>query len=140
MDCNLPGSPVHGISQARILERVAIFFSRGSSQLRDETHVFCVSCIAGRFFIAESPQKPHMYMYVDRYNYMCIYTHTHPYTCTHIYTLYQFSISAVTNYHNLHFSCSVLSNSLQPHELQHARPPCPLLTPGVHLDSRPSSP
>ena len=31
MDCNLPGSSVHGILQARILEWVAIFFSRGSS-------------------------------------------------------------------------------------------------------------
>ena len=32
MDCRLPGSSVHGILQARILERVAILFSRGSSQ------------------------------------------------------------------------------------------------------------
>ena len=37
------------------------------------------------------------------------------------------------------FSHSVVSNSLQPHELQHARPPCPSPTPGVHSDSRPSS-
>ena len=36
-------------------------------------------------------------------------------------------------------SCSVVSHSLRPHELQHARPPCPLPTPGVHWDSRPSS-
>ena len=35
MDCGLPGSSVHGIFQARILEWVAISFSRGSSQLRD---------------------------------------------------------------------------------------------------------
>ena len=34
-----PGSPVHGISQARILEWVAISLSRGSSRLRDRTHV-----------------------------------------------------------------------------------------------------
>ena len=39
MDCSLPGSSVHGILQARILERVAIPFSRGSSQPRDWTHV-----------------------------------------------------------------------------------------------------
>ena len=38
------------------------------------------------------------------------------------------------------FSCSVVSDSLRPHELQHARPPCPSPTPGVHSDSRPSSP
>ena len=37
------------------------------------------------------------------------------------------------------FSCSVVSDSLQPHESQHARPPCPSPTPGVHSDSRSSS-
>ena len=47
MDCSLPGSSAHGILQARILEQVAIFFSRGSSQPRDKTQV---SCTAGRFF------------------------------------------------------------------------------------------
>ena len=36
-------------------------------------------------------------------------------------------------------SCSVMSDSLRPHELQHARPPCPSPTPGVHSGSRPSS-
>ena len=36
-------------------------------------------------------------------------------------------------------SCSVVSDSLQPHESQHTRPPCPSPTPGVHSDSRPSS-
>ena len=35
MDCSLPGSSIHGIFQARILEWVAISYSRGSSQLRD---------------------------------------------------------------------------------------------------------
>ena len=37
------------------------------------------------------------------------------------------------------FSCSVMSNSLQPHESQHTRPPCPSPTPGVHSKSCPSS-
>ena len=37
------------------------------------------------------------------------------------------------------FSCSVISDSLRPHELQHARPPCPLPNPGVHPNSCPSS-
>ena len=36
-------------------------------------------------------------------------------------------------------SCSVMSDSLQPHETQHTRPPCPSPTPGVHSDSCPSS-
>ena len=39
----------------------------------------------------------------------------------------------------IQFSCSVVSDSLRPHESQHARPPCPSPTPGVHWDSRPSS-
>ena len=47
MDYILPGSSVHGILQARTLEWVAISFSRGSSQPRNQTRV---SCIAGRFF------------------------------------------------------------------------------------------
>ena len=44
---SLPGSSAHGILQARILEWVAIPFSRGSSQTRDR---IWVSCLAGRFF------------------------------------------------------------------------------------------
>ena len=39
MDCIPPGSPIHGILQARILEWVAMLSSRGSSQPRDQTHV-----------------------------------------------------------------------------------------------------
>ena len=58
MDCSLPGSSVHGIFQTRILEWVAVPTSRGSSQPRDQTCTFCVSCIAGGFFIAESLGKP----------------------------------------------------------------------------------
>ena len=45
IDCSPPGSSVHGISQARILEWAAIPFSRGSSRYRT-----CVSCTSGRFF------------------------------------------------------------------------------------------
>ena len=41
MDCSLPGFSVHGILQARILEWVAVSSSRGSSQPRDWTYVFC---------------------------------------------------------------------------------------------------
>ena len=48
MDYSQPGSLVHGIIQARILEWVPMPSSRGSSQSRDQTQV---SCIAGGFFI-----------------------------------------------------------------------------------------
>ena len=47
MDCNLLGSSVHGILPAKILDRVAISFSEGSSHPKDQTRI---SCIAGRFF------------------------------------------------------------------------------------------
>ena len=47
LDCSLPGSSVHGILKSRILEWVAIPFSRGSSWLKDQTQV---SYIAGGFF------------------------------------------------------------------------------------------
>ena len=40
---------------------------------------------------------------------------------------------------SIQFSCSVVSDSLRPHELQHARPPCPSQTPGVYSNSCPSS-
>ena len=50
MDCSLPGSSVHGIFLAGLLEWIAISFSRGSSLPRDLTWVSCHSWIAGRFF------------------------------------------------------------------------------------------
>ena len=45
MNYSLPGSSASGIVQSRILEWVAISFSKGSSRPRDQTHVSCVSCI-----------------------------------------------------------------------------------------------
>ena len=78
-DCSLPGSSIHGIFQARVLEWVAIAFST-----------------------------------------TCIKTQKH-YPCKQSFLLA-----------SVQFSCSVVSDSLQPHESQHARPPCPSPTPGVH--------
>ena len=62
MDCSPPGSSVPEIFQARILEWVAISFSKGSSQPRDRTQV---SCTAGRFFTnwatgEARPKQSHM--------------------------------------------------------------------------------
>ena len=51
--CSPPGSSAHGILQARILEWVAMPFSRGSSRPKNWTLVSCVSCIEGRFFTTE---------------------------------------------------------------------------------------
>ena len=66
VDCSSPGSSVHGIVQARTVERVAIPFSRGSSQPRIQ-----VSCIAGRFFIIWTTREARIYICV----YIYIYTH-----------------------------------------------------------------
>jgi len=74
-----PGSSVHGILQARILEWGAISFSRRSSRPRDQTQV---SCIAGRFCTTWATKD----------------THTH----TYIYTfIYNSRLSFITGYHNI---------------------------------------
>ena len=54
-DYSPPASSIHGIFQISILEWVAMPYSRGSSQPRDQTHV---SCFAGGFLTAEPPGKP----------------------------------------------------------------------------------
>ena len=50
LDYSLAGSSVHGIFRARILEKIAISFSRESSQPKDQTHISCISCI-GRWVL-----------------------------------------------------------------------------------------
>ena len=54
MHCGPPGFFIRGISQARILEWIAVSFSRGSSPPRDQTYI---SCVAGGFFTTEPPGK-----------------------------------------------------------------------------------
>ena len=56
MDCSPPGSSVHGILQARVLEQLAVLFSRGSSRSWDWTWVFH---IAGGFFTIWSTRETH---------------------------------------------------------------------------------
>ena len=78
-DCSPPGSSVHRILQARILEWVAIYFPRGSSQRRDRTCITSIFCIGGRFFTTEPPEKPihtyivHIFRKRERgFTHMCI--------------------------------------------------------------------
>ena len=60
MNCSPPGSSVHGILQARILEWAAISFSRGSFQPRDQT---CISCI-GRWILCHwATREACLYIY-----------------------------------------------------------------------------
>ena len=100
MDYSIPVSSVHGISQERILGWVAISFSSGSSQLRDQT---CISCIDSQI----------LYYWTTRED----------------------QVKGIL----LLFSSSVVSDSLQPHGLQHARLPCPSPFPWVSSNSRPLS-
>ena len=62
MDCSLLGSSVRGIFQARVLEWIAISFSRGSSRPRNRTRV---SCIAGRCFTVWTTREDYIYIYIN---------------------------------------------------------------------------
>ena len=63
MDCSPPGSSVHGIPQARILEWVAVSFSRGSSWPRDWPTSLVSPTLAGRFFTTSTTWEIHYYTY-----------------------------------------------------------------------------
>ena len=116
MDCSPPDSSLHGILQARILEWLAISFSRRSPGPRDWTHV---SHITGRFFsIWATKFAPTLNLKRE----MQIKT-------TMRYHLTQVRISSVQ------FNLSVMSNSLQPHGLQHASSPRSSSFPKVCLNS-----
>ena len=92
MDCSPPGSSVHGILQARILEWVAVPFSRIPSPPRDQASV---SCIAGGFFTSELLGKPHHFKYIWTYIWLCIswWTFTNNLIKSYKYLKYNISIS-----------------------------------------------
>ena len=86
-----PGSSLHGILQARILEWVAMPSSRGSSKPKDWTHIFWVSCIWQTDSLPLSHWGRHLYLpciyiYMHTYWLIYIYTHTH----TYIHRLFYF--------------------------------------------------
>ena len=86
VDCSPPGFSVHGIFQANILEWVAIFFCRGSSWPRGQTHISCVSCIGRQiFFTTEPPGKPIFYIHMV-YVHMSVYIYKAIYLYAFIYT------------------------------------------------------
>ena len=118
MECFLPGSSVHGIIQARILEWVAIPLSRGSSRPRDWTQVYC---IAGGFFSLSHQGSPLLCMcvcvcvcvmcvcmYVCMY--VCVYIYIYMYT-SHLFLIYSpvhghlggFHILAIVNNATINF-------------------------------------
>ena len=72
MDCSLPGFSDHGIFQARVLEWVAISFSRGFSWPRDRTQV---SCIAGYVFDIRADSVSSSVFAVSMSWYEAVFTH-----------------------------------------------------------------
>ena len=86
MDCSLPGSSVHGILQARILEWVAIPFCGGSSRPKDWNRV---SCNAGRFLPFESPGKPRNFIeqnYCEQWE-LTVYSKSELWVCEHTFEI-----------------------------------------------------
>ena len=65
MECSLPGFSVHGIFQARVLEWVAISFSRWSSRPRDRTQIYCI--IGRRFTLWATREAPVITRYVTEF-------------------------------------------------------------------------
>ena len=99
MDCSPPGSSVHGILQVRILKWVAISFSRGSSQPRDQTQVFCT---AGRLFTIWATRE-----YDSAISLLRIYTKTaktltQKGTFTPVFTAALFTIAMIWEQPNYH--------------------------------------
>ena len=75
MDCSPPGSSVHGISQARILEWVAMSFSRGSSPPRDKTHLL------GRWIPYHWVTKEDTHTHTHKYIWQLCSLYIHTYIC-----------------------------------------------------------
>ena len=94
IDCSLPGSPVHGILQARILECVAISYSRRSSQPRDWTSISSSSYVAGGFFPVEPLGKPDTQLSSSKWESQ----DSNPYGAINPKTLFQLIASVSSSY------------------------------------------
>ena len=125
---SLTYSTVHEILQARILNWVAIPFSRGSSRPRDWTQV---SCIAGKIFTIWATRKalyiPHLLL-------------KKPKTCQQEITdKKQTTTTTKLAFCIQLFSCTIMSDFLRPHGLQHSRLPYPSPIPRTCSNPCPSS-
>ena len=125
MDCSPPGSWIHGVFQARVLEWGAISFSNAWKWKVKVKSLSRVRLLATPWTIVHQASES---MGFSRQEYWIGVPLASP---IWIISSVQFS--------SVQFSHSVMSNSLRPHESQHARPLCPSPTPGVHSDSRPLS-
>ena len=117
MDWSLPASSIYGIFQARVLEWVAISFSRGSSWPRDQTPIYLT---AGRCFTVWATRKAHVSQEWDLTWFQCL--------CilweSGINIPFPFSVKVKSE------SRLVVSDPLWPHGLWPARLPCSWDSPG----------
>ena len=81
MDCSLPGSSIHGIFQARVLEWVTISFSRGSSQPRDQTQV---SCTVGRHLTIWATREEHIKKQRHYFASKGLYSQSYGFSSSHV--------------------------------------------------------
>ena len=115
MDCSPPGSSVQGSLQARILEWVAMPFSRESSWPRDRIHVSFFSCVCRQVFFLPwaPPEKPLIYYlsFTQLSSYLTIISLSIPIcnvSSTHIYQPFMYHLSYVSSFiHHLSnlFTC-----------------------------------
>ena len=133
--CDPMDYTVHGIHQARILEWVTFPFSRGIFLTQGlDLGIEPVSPALQVDSLPAEPQgKPK-----GTFNRGTIHR-TPDWVCQFVLIRTLLSLVSVSLFSSVQFSRSLLSDSLRPHELQHARPPCPSPTPGVHSNLRPSS-
>ena len=131
MDFCPPDSSVHGIFQVWIREWVAISYSKASSWLIDGIHI---SYIAPLCRLESTLPTPYPLENTDIFNVSIDFPFPQYHLLGIIHKLFKLAF-----FTSVQFSRSVVSDSLRPHESQHARPPCPSPNPGVHSDSRPSS-
>ena len=143
MDCSLPAFSVHGIFQARVLEWVAISFSKLKVAWNTEVVTVLkrhVNLCSGFVFYASSIKTfivhiKHVRLSRESLFYLCKH-----FSCVPNSGLYIDSVVVILilGPSSIQFSCSVMSDSLRPHGLQHARLPCPSPTPQAYSNSCPS--
>ena len=98
--------------------------------------------LAGRFFTTEPPGKPQKVYFGVKEGMLYQKLISKDSAFSSVFSLVQHDLIFIFNFFPfllLQFSSVTQSDSLRPHESQHARPPCPSPTPGVHSESHPSS-
>ena len=167
LDCSPPGSSVHGIHQARIMEWVAFSFSSASSWSKEQRQVSNQHCRHILYHLNhEGSPFPLLNLSIlllfFKTNVACLWKlFYHLSQCWIIvlllssYASWNISwfccqvkrshdwqpcqFNCIPQFSSVQFSLSVVSDSLRPYESQHARPPCPSPTPGVYSNSCPLS-